>query len=89
MAYKSSAISSSVSFSETMPKCPSFPGRTRRLRRGILPPKFSMVRTSFRPSTEGSKVLGLGAMAHSACTMICGLEDMVHDDGQVCSVGLN
>jgi hypothetical protein len=33
----------------------------------------------FGPSTRDYEVLGFGATTHSACTMICGLEDMDHD----------
>jgi hypothetical protein len=52
IAYKSSAISSSLSFNEK-PKCPAFPRRSRRLHRGKVPLVFSEVGASFGTSVRG------------------------------------
>jgi hypothetical protein len=84
MENMSSAISSSVSFRVKVPKFSTFPRRCRRLRRGIAPSNFSKVGAPFGPSVRGWEVFGFGATAHSACTMIGGLEDMVHGDQQGC-----
>jgi hypothetical protein len=89
MEKMSSVISSSVSFNEKLPKSPAFPRRGRRLCRGIVPSKFSKVGAPFGPLIRGWEVLDFGAMAHSACTMICGSEDMVGGDEQGCNAGLN
>jgi hypothetical protein len=82
-------VASSVSFHEKMPKCLAFFLFGRRLRRGIVPIQFSKVGMSFGPSTRGYDILGFGATTHIACTMICGLEDMVHDVEHGCNAGLN
>jgi hypothetical protein len=82
-------VASSVSFNEKMPECLALFLCVRRLRCGIVLIEFSKVGTSFSPSTRGYEVLGFGATAHSACTMICGLEDMVRNVEKGCNAGLN
>ena len=89
MEKMSSAIASSVSFNEKVPKSLAFPRRGRRLRRGIAPSDFSKVGAPFGASIRGLEVFSFGAMAHSACTMIGGLEDMVRGDQEGCKAGFS